>query len=116
MCTYTVYNIPLIMGSMKLGMNGNRSMGLLLFDFVSGRMSHECVHLCKTKKNHINQFFTTNNKYNLLENMTQLNNQLLSWRGLCRAHLPLINKLENKLSIDSHVINQWITGTIAPTF
>ena len=32
--------------------------------------SDECIHLCKTKKIHINQFFTTNNKYNLLKNMT----------------------------------------------
>ena len=71
MCTYTVYNILLRMGSKKLGTNGNRSMWLLLFDLVSGHMSHMSVSTCAgQKKIHINQFFTTNNKDSLLENMT----------------------------------------------
>ena len=51
MCTYTVYNITLKMGSMKLGMNGNRSMGLLLFNFVSGCTSHMSVSTCARQKN-----------------------------------------------------------------
>ena len=71
MCTYTMYNIPLGIRSKKLGRNGNKSMELLLFDLVFGctsRMSASTY--AGQKKIHISIFFTTSNKYNLLENMT----------------------------------------------